>query len=138
MITWLLLLAFNVCKYICHSHMLTWTARESGHCLTTGSLPSLVPLFFSQLMALGVVILVHHFHRQSFLIKRYKDLQSAMRIEQLKAEKQRLEYERMMAEQSSHRLSHQFMSRHLRCGGALAEEEPFHDCDSIDPSDSAV
>ena len=52
-----------------------------------------------------------------------------MRIEQLKAEKQRLEYERMMVEQFSHRL----MSRQQS-----VIKEQFHDDESIDPSDAST
>ena len=129
MITWLLLLAFNVCKYMRHSHLLTWSAHATGRCLVSDSLPSPTSIVLSMLVALVVVLVVHHFHRQvrprspsaafgrlpsptiilfcfypytafylppsplqSFLIKRLKDHQCAMRIDQLNAEKQRLEY----------------------------------------------
>jgi len=144
MITWLLVIAFNVCNYLHHSHLLTWTLRDfnvqfplHSHCLVGHSLPSLVPLVCSMLVALGVVLLAHHFRRQLFLVQRFEDHQAALRIEQLKAEKQRLEYERLMVEQSSHRLSRHLMSRHAGGGGEVAKEL-LHVCDSIDPSDSAA
>ena len=129
MITWLLLLAFNLCKCMHQSHLLIWDQSHlllphaSGHCLFSNLLPSDESIIFSMVSALVVILFIHNFHRQSFLIKRLKDQRSAMRIEQLKAEKQRLEYERMMVEQFSHRLI-----------GTMKEQ--FHDDESIDPSET--